>query len=236
MCPGLFYLPGLLSLSPSPRPSSAQTPLSSSPSSASLDRDGAVQGEAQAQPFPERRRDQDGERVGFVWAALRGALGSPQAGQGAAVGTRGLAVAAGSSSGCHSQTGQRDGAPGVPVCPPQCGGQPRARQEPWHCRVGFPSAGREGGAQSGICCPCPSEHRRFFQDQHEGAARGSWQQRGAPEHLPEPPGPLRARAEHRDPGTPAWEQPGPLEADESWPAAVPGFTFRSCPFKCSFSN
>lgn len=112
------------------------------------------------------------------WAEGSGGLTSGRAG--AAVGTRCLAVVAESSTGCHHQSVQRDGASGVPVCPPQCGAQPRARQDPWHFRGGVHCSRDRVDPRTGICCPCPSEHRYFFQEQHEGAGGSSVGTRASP--------------------------------------------------------
>lgn len=103
-----------------------------------------------------------GRGTGLFGLGVRGAAGSPWAEQGRDRSGRHSAwlsphrpVVAGSSTGCHHQSVQRDGAPGAPVCPPQCGGQSRVRQDPWEFRFGPHFSRERGDPRTGICCPCP---------------------------------------------------------------------------------
>lgn len=96
-------------------------------------------------------------------------------------------------------------------------GQPRARQEPWQLRVCF---SRERGSLGlAPAVPGPAQHRHFFQDSSPGLLQ-------PPQGMEEQSiswslqGPSVLLAEPQDPGTPTREQPGSLEADESWQAAV----------------
>lgn len=90
------------------------------------------------------------------------------------------AVVAASSTGCHHSFLQGDGTLCVPVCPPQCGGQPKARQDPRQFRVGVHFSSERGTPGLAPAVLVSAAHRHFFQDSTMGLVGAVWGTRASP--------------------------------------------------------